>query len=287
MTSAVPIGVAGDESAIVSERRPWRFKLRRPTSQHGFGFGFVFRFAYAAVAVFVPIIPLMVFAPIVDWQPTNSMLIIYGVMVAITILFGEHLRSRTYERMMAGSGPEMEIEVQSDRLPSIDGTPLDASLRPSINAKRVFDVAFVLIAIGPLSPVFIIIAILIRALMGSPVLIAHQRIGYQGKPFRAYKFRTMTIGSDDPRVTSLGRLLRKSAMEELPQLINVLNGSMSLVGPPALPPHFQGRLGWLEVTKPGLTWLRDEALTPANYARKWPWYDLKAIVRTMPALMRD
>jgi len=107
--------------------------------------------------------------------------------------------------------------------------------------KRVFDFIFSALGLVILFPIFIIIALLIKIEDGGPVLFIQERIGYRGRPFFMYKFRTMVVDADkkgnlltvggDPRITKSGRLLRKFKLDELPQLINVLKGEMSLVGP--------------------------------------------------------
>ena len=107
--------------------------------------------------------------------------------------------------------------------------------------KRIFDVVFSLLGLLFLSPAFLITAVLIKLEDGGPVFYRGQRVGLKGKPFRMLKFRTMvlnadTIGGpstadDDPRITKIGKSLRKYKLDEIPQLINVLTGQMSFVGP--------------------------------------------------------
>ena len=109
--------------------------------------------------------------------------------------------------------------------------------------KRVLDMVFAAAAFVVLSPVLLIAAIAIRVCMGRPVLFRHTRAGFCGQPFVMLKFRTMTdekdesgcLLSDVDRLTRLGRLLRKTSIDELPQLWNVLKGEMSFVGPRPLP----------------------------------------------------
>jgi len=99
--------------------------------------------------------------------------------------------------------------------------------------KRVMDVAVSLLILTLVSPVLAVAALLIRITMGNPVLFRQRRPGQRGVPFTVLKFRTMTPGAspDDQRMTKLGRFLRASSVDELPQLWNVLRGDMSLVGP--------------------------------------------------------
>lgn len=112
--------------------------------------------------------------------------------------------------------------------------------------KRVLDVVLATTGIVVLLPLFIVLAVLVRLDSPGPVLFRQERVGHRGRLFRIWKFRTMVDGaegmgpgvtaSDDARVTAVGRWLRGTKLDELPQLINVVHGSMSLVGPrPELP----------------------------------------------------
>jgi len=108
-------------------------------------------------------------------------------------------------------------------------------------AKRFFDIVATTIGLILLCPLLFLIAWRIKAEDGGPVFYRGVRVGLHGKPFRIFKFRTMVMDADkiggfstsddDPRITQAGRFLRKYKLDELPQLINVLKGEMSLVGP--------------------------------------------------------
>lgn len=107
--------------------------------------------------------------------------------------------------------------------------------------KRSFDIVFSLIGLILLMPLFFVVAILIKLSSSGPIFYLQTRVGLNGNDFKLYKFRTMTVDADkkglltvggrDPRVTSIGYYLRKFKIDELPQLLNVLFGSMSFVGP--------------------------------------------------------
>jgi len=107
--------------------------------------------------------------------------------------------------------------------------------------KRVFDILMATIGLILLSPLFLLVAVLIKLDSAGPIFFRQERIGKRFRPFLIYKFRTMVenaaqIGTEitygnDPRITRIGRLLRKTKIDELPQIINVLKGEMSLVGP--------------------------------------------------------
>jgi exopolysaccharide production protein ExoY len=193
--------------------------------------------------------------------------------------------------------------------------------------KRAVDIAFALAAFILLSPLMLIIMGLIKMTMGGSIFFAHFRIGYRGRRFRCYKFRTMVadaeevlarhLASDphvaqewletrklrnDPRVTFVGRLLRKSSLDELPQLINVLRGDMSCVGPRPIVAQELQRYGahaaeYLR-TRPGLTGMwqvsgrstldyANRVALDCHYVRHWSlWTDLAIIGKTVFAVMK-
>ena len=116
--------------------------------------------------------------------------------------------------------------------------------------KRLFDLFFVIPGLLVLSPIFIIVAVIIKQRDGGNVLFKQVRVGKNGKHFNVLKFRTMVLNAesignkvttgDDPRITPIGRILRKYKLDELPQLFNVLKGEMSLVGPrPEVPEYVE------------------------------------------------
>jgi len=114
--------------------------------------------------------------------------------------------------------------------------------------KRLFDIVFSLLGLIILSPFILVLAILIKEEDGGSVFYRGVRVGRHGKPFRIFKFRTMVVDAeniggpstadDDPRITKIWKFLRKYKLDELPQLINVLKGEMSFVGPRPEVPHY-------------------------------------------------
>lgn len=112
--------------------------------------------------------------------------------------------------------------------------------------KRLFDIVLSLIAIIVLSPVYLIVAIVVRIQMGSPVLFSQDRIGKDEKVFKLYKFRSMTNEKDEndkllpeeKRLTKFGLTLRSTSLDELPELFSILKGDMSIVGPRPLPTYY-------------------------------------------------
>ena len=137
---------------------------------------------------------------------------------------------------------------QFDRLPDAvrleEVRPYFESLskkRFQLFLKRLFDIAVALIVLVVLSPIFLVAAVSVAVSSKGPVFYLQQRVGLYGKPFKIIKFRTMvtdadkkgaqiTVGGRDPRITSVGYVLRKTSVDELPQMINILKGDMSLVG---------------------------------------------------------
>lgn len=112
-------------------------------------------------------------------------------------------------------------------------------LRESFGMKRLLDLIVAVAGAILLSPVFLVVAIAVRVGLGRPVLFRQRRPGYKGQPFTLYKFRTMTNAvdgqgaplPDQERLTRTGQFLRRTSLDELPQLWNVIRGDMSLVGP--------------------------------------------------------
>jgi len=131
--------------------------------------------------------------------------------------------------------------------------------------KRTFDFILSFISIILLMPLFIIIAALILVVSGSPVVYKHKRIGINAVKFEFYKFRTMVAGKshssehDEIRITSIGKFLRKTSLDELPSLFNVLKGDMSFVGPRPLLVKYKDRFSSIQnrrhEVRPGISGL--------------------------------
>jgi lipopolysaccharide/colanic/teichoic acid biosynthesis glycosyltransferase len=115
--------------------------------------------------------------------------------------------------------------------------------------KRVFDIAVAGICLIVLAPVWLAIAIAVRLRLGGPVLFRQERLGLNGRPFTLLKFRTMTdargpdgeLLEDDERLTTLGSWLRRTTLDELPEILNVMRSDMSVVGPRPLLPQYRSR----------------------------------------------
>lgn len=112
--------------------------------------------------------------------------------------------------------------------------------------KRLLDIILSLLAIMILSPLFLIVAVIVLITMGSPIIFSQERIGRDEKPFRLYKFRSMTNAKDKDgnllpekdRLTKTGEIIRSLSIDELPELFSILSGKMSFVGPRPLPSYY-------------------------------------------------
>jgi sugar transferase EpsL len=180
---------------------------------------------------------------------------------------------------------------------------MPASRYPN-SIKRIFDLILVIPALLLLSPGLALLALLVRHKLGSPVLFRQQRPGLGGQPFTILKFRTMANGhdaqgrplSDAERLTPFGSFLRRTSLDELPELLNVLKGDMSLVGPrPLLMTYLNrytpeqmrrqevrpGVTGWAQINgRNGLTWDEKLALDVWYVDHRSPGLDLKIILLT-------
>ena len=171
-------------------------------------------------------------------------------------------------------------------------------------AKRVFDLALVIPGLVLLAPVLALVAVLVRVNLGPGVLFRQQRPGLHGKPFHILKFRTMLRGpgTDAERLTAFGRRLRASSLDELPELLNVLRGEMSLVGPRPLLMQYlpryspqqarrhevpPGITGWAQVGgRNALTWEEKFALDVWYVDNRTLWLDMVILWHTVRAVLR-
>ncbi|HTV31862.1 MAG TPA: sugar transferase [Methylocella sp.] len=212
---------------------------------------------------------------------------------------------------------QLSIVLEQSRLsPEITGGRL----------KRIFDIIISVFAFVILIPFFIGVPILIRCVDKGPILFRQTRIGQRGRKFTCLKFRSMGPDADpalktlpetdtaapkkwatqrlanDPRFTAVDRLLRKSSLDELPQLLNVIRGDMSLVGPRPIAaaelPRYGGKLGPYLQTRPGITGLwqisgrndcgyEERLALDADYVRNWSMFrDIIILVRTWLVVLK-
>ena len=178
------------------------------------------------------------------------------------------------------------------------------------SSKRLFDLAFSTVVLLILWPMLLIVGLLVRLTLGSPVFFRQQRLGLRGQPFTLLKFRTMTeardtrgdLLSDAKRLTAFGRFLRATSLDELPELFNVLRGDMSLVGPrPLLMEYLErytpeqarrhevrpGITGWAQVHgRNALSWEEKFTLDGWYVEHQSLWLDLKIIALTVWKILK-
>lgn len=157
--------------------------------------------------------------------------------------------------------------------------------------KRGMDLVLSGIALLVLSPVYVVLAVLVRIKLGKPVLFSQERPGRYGKIFKMYKFRSMTdardakgaLLSDEERLTEFGRLLRATSLDELPELWNIFKGDMSIVGPRPLLvrylPRYNKRQRHRHDVRPGLTgWAQVNGRNAITWEQKFE-YDIQYVKR--------
>ena len=184
--------------------------------------------------------------------------------------------------------------------------------------KQIFDFTFALLFLLVFSPLLVLLSLLIRLSGGGPVIYSQDRIGRNGKPFSIYKFRSMVYdaergspllsGNNEERITQIGRFLRKYRIDEIPNLLNVLRGEMSVVGPRPERRFFIDQIvkqaplySELQSVKPGVTsWGQvkygyassvDEMVVRLDYdlwymKHRSLWFDLKIIIYTIGTVLR-
>lgn len=224
--------------------------------------------------------------------------------------------------------PMPKLSIATSHVEVLDGIPVVSLLSGprsalALAAKRATDVIGGLVGLVVLAPLLAGIAVAIKASDGGSVLYRQERVGLHGRRFMVTKFRSMVPQAEalldglrdqneisghafkmtaDPRVTRIGAFLRKSSLDELPQLWNVLRGEMSLVGPrPPLPTEVEGYDVWHRrrlSMKPGMTglWQIEGRHEPEfdqwvekdlEYIDRWsPWLDIQIMLRTIPAMLR-
>jgi len=176
--------------------------------------------------------------------------------------------------------------------------------------KRLIDIVGAFVGLTLLAPFLLVIVVLIKLKMGESVIFAQQRPGLHGKPFTLYKFRTMTdardvdgnLLPDEKRLTSFGQFLRRTSLDELPELLNVLCGDMSLVGPRPLLMQYLDRYTPEQArrheVRPGITgWAQINGRNALSWEEKFEldvwyvdnlslWLDLKILMLTIWKVLR-
>lgn len=179
--------------------------------------------------------------------------------------------------------------------------------------KRIFDFLVSLFSVILLSPLLLIVSLMILAADGSPILFKQERVGKGGKLFKVYKFRTMQNGTGDyataelndadSKITKVGKFLRSTSIDELPQLFNILNGTMSLVGPrPLIPAEKEihelrkkynvysvtpGMTGWAQINGRDNISNEKKALLDKEYVEKQSFkFDIEILFKTVGKVLK-
>ncbi len=211
------------------------------------------------------------------------------------------------------------VRVEGSPFFTIQGSSL---ARSSMILKRAFDLIFSISVVMLISPLLLLLSVIMLVSQGRPLLYKSRRVGFEGNEFAFYKFRSMVKNAEemksivsnkhssdhvlfksdsDPRITPIGRIMRRFSLDELPQFLNVIKGDMSVVGPrPALPEEVErystiarrrlnikpGVTGpWQVSGRADLTWNKS-LLLDLNYSIKWnPWGDLWIICRTVGVMV--
>lgn len=218
----------------------------------------------------------------------------------------------------------LQLTTARQQLTEIGGIPMLALQRTPLHhpvnrvLKRGLDLSISALGLLLLTPLFCVIMLAIRLGSSGPVFYVQERISRNGQSFKMYKFRTMKVDSevqsgpvwarvDDPRITPVGRFLRRSSLDELPQLLNVLNGSMSFVGPRPERPHFverfeqevldypdrhlvkAGMTGWAQINGlRGDTSISERTRYDLYYIENWSLlFDLRIIARSFWTVLKD
>ncbi len=257
------------------------------------------------------------------------------------IVAAPELSQSQFAEVLERSGnafPHLTIMPDNEAVWKTGGYTRDLAGRPGLQlrnnllhpgsraAKRVLDLAFCILLTPFVLPLMIVIALLIAAESGFPVFYSQRRLGHDGQPFRIWKFRTMVRNAgavlqrtldanpelrrewaenhklrDDPRITAVGKFLRKTSLDELPQLWNVLKGEMSWVGPRPIVreeiPKYKEAYSLYVKTTPGLTGLwqvsgrnhttyAERVAYDAYYVRNWSvWMDLYLLAKTVTVVL--
>jgi Undecaprenyl-phosphate glucose phosphotransferase len=246
---------------------------------------------------------VLIFAPWREERQIEEAVALLGALPIPVVLMADAPTRRVLSRRRISVGPLVGFEISR--------APLSRADRA---VKRLLDIAIALTALVMLSPLLVLTSLGILVESGRPIFFRQNRRGFGGREFKIWKFRSMTVQENganvpqaqrnDPRVTPLGRILRKTSIDELPQLLNVLKGEMSIVGPRphaiAHDNHYDQRIAtyaFRQHVKPGITgWaqvngLRGETRQLSDmtarvehdlwYINNWSiWLDLRIIVRT-------
>ena len=308
--------------SVTDKADVWRWY--RPGSEHpeGFTFGFVYRFVAGFVSVLTWGAFLFLGGLLTDWTISPVLLVLFGIGTSLTILLAEHMRTRTFERLVEYHRLETEREKNLREFDTARVSQLldfELSRKVPIGTlirKSFIDRIVAFLAILLVLPLLILIAALVKVDKKGPIFVLSTRYNFDGTTFKIIRFRTTTSRpvedpeesitklQSDPRITRVGTFLRRTRLDELPQLVNVLKGDMSIVGPRPLIDYkllgdeggevlsalgrIYGRLGiksgltgLAQVSAPGEGFSERTLELDLEYARYLSfWLDLRIVART-------
>lgn len=272
-------------------------------------FGYMFRVVVAVCSVIASGLLLVGIGAFNGWVLTDGMIVLFGALVSIMVLVGEALRVGAYESAIL----RKRVIARKDDYSNVTRETLEIYGRQSISyrvSKRFVDLSVAVPAVLVLLPVLFVAALLVRFDSPGPSFFLQRRMGFRGRELYVLKLRTRAIratGSEDVHtpITRAGRFLRATSVDELPTLINVVLGSMTLVGPRPLPfssvvgvpdkvtnSHTDVRSELLWFAKPGVTGIFVRADTNmadvlSYLKRRSLWVDLMILLSTARLVIRS
>jgi lipopolysaccharide/colanic/teichoic acid biosynthesis glycosyltransferase len=267
-------------------------------------FGYMFRVVSSLAAVILPACLVVAWGFLNNWHMTNAMLYFFGATVVFMVAIGEMMRVGVYERRSNSTQHKHHIEDYSSITPEI----LEQYGKTTIGyrfIKRCIDLIFSTTALVVTFPLLTISALLVRFDSPGPIFYKERVVGFKGKPFARYRLRTMYVadGDSDPVTSRAGKYLRGTSIDELPQIINVILGDMSIVGPRPLSmrhmspktkyasAHVAVQAKLLDYAKPGITGISSADGSPKETAlmyiiKRSIWLDLAMMVGTINIVVR-
>ena len=223
------------ELKVLARRRAIR--IRRPHSPFDFIYGCLIRVLIGIISLVVPAAPVVVWAAFFNWQMTQALIVVYGTGVAGTVLVGEHLRSRIFERVFLSSKKDKDYELSlrlireawANETPTkVIGGRTGVFLARNRYMKRAFDFIVSAVSLLAFAPLFALVALFIKVESKGPIFHSSLRRNIFGHEVLVKTFRTTDAKH---HVTVTGRFLRRTNIDELPQLFNILLGHMTIIGP--------------------------------------------------------
>lgn len=339
MSSDHTMGASGADSSSEfwpPERKQFRLQFNKPSSSEGWVFGFWYRVIIALVCTVPAWITLSLFGAFNNYFLEPWMFFISVSLSIVPLLISEILRRSVFERVVRLEAKTVELRISQTglKLTAADSRELERfrSQKPTKSdslyrtyGKRILDITFVIICMPFIAPIMAVIAIFV-SMDGHPPFFFERRIGRNGREFNLLRFRTTMPDAEerlrfflesnpeavaewnsnqelkfDPRLTPLGVFLRKTSLEELPQLLNVLKGDMSIIGPRPIKPEQlplysessyytlrPGLTGLWQISDKTVVSLQARVQFDDTYAKHLSlWGDLRIIAKTVSIVIKE